>query len=158
MTEEKYPTGDIGYERICQACFHKHWNWKDCPYKVDWYHPKAIFFCSHQMIWLIASLPELKEFRWPVADYLDDNGVTKTLSYQANFETTSLFIAEVEIRLKTTGEAGEALVDEIQSGITEYEGLSRPAKRALNYISGFRRRRQTYPEWKHTQKKRGKLP
>ena len=68
--------------------------------------------------------------------------------HKAYFETPCQFAAEVDSRLETTGEAGEALGDEIIGGIPDYEGLSRQAKRALNYISGWRRRKSTYGMWK----------
>ena len=119
----------------------------------DWFSPSEIRFTREEMIWLITWLTLLQEGRWPPehkeTGYTGHQG---SRGHRAPFETPVQFAAEVDTRLKTTGEAGEALVDEIQSGIVDYEGLSRPARRVLNYISGWRRRRQTYSQWKATQK------
>ncbi len=110
------------------------------------------------MIWLIFHLDLLQEGQWPPdpkgSGYIDAPIGKKSGKHKAYFETPCQFAAEVGSRLKTTGEAGEALVDEIIGGIPDYEGLSRPAKRALNYISGWRRRDQSYPEWKADRKRR----
>ena len=124
----------------------------------DFYSPGQIRFKRDEMIWLISWLPYMQEEgKWP-PEY-KETGYTGEKSNRnsiASFEIPSEYIAEVTYRLKTTGEAGGALVDEIQGGITDYEGLSRPAKRALNYISGWRRRNQTYPLWKADSKRRNK--
>ena len=122
----------------------------------DWYSPGEIRFQRPEMIWLIEHLTELEDGRWP----LDPSGVVAPegrtgLKAEGHFVRPVQFAAEVNSRLSTTGEAGEALVDEIQAGILDYEGLSRPAQRALNYISGWRRRKQSYPEWRATNKYRG---
>lgn len=99
------------------------------------------------MIWLVNWLPVLKEGIWPPehreTGYI---GLPGTKGHRAPFEDPAGFAGEVNIRLSTTGEAGEALVDEVQSGL-ELEQLSRPARRALNYISGWRRRRLSYRAW-----------
>jgi len=109
------------------------------------------------MQWGILNLNSLEEGNWPPdhkeTGYVGSQGSRNT---KTKFLPAALFFAEITFRLKTTGEAGEALVDEVQSGITDYEGLSGPAKRALNYISGFRRRKQTYSQWKRDAKKRHK--
>ena len=125
---------------------------------TEWYSPGKIRFQREEMIWLISWIDLLSEGVWPPEG--KDTGYTgyqKSQSHKAPFETPVLFAAEVHVRLKTTGEAGEALVDEVQGGIKNYEGLCGPAQRALNYISGYRRRKETYSQWKATQKKRGKL-
>ena len=123
----------------------------------DFYSPGAIRYTREEMIWGIIHLQELGNGHWPRDP--KETGYTegswqKNPSKHAPFERAVDFHSEITYRLKTTGEAGEALVDEVQSGITYYEGLSRPAKRALNYISGWRRRRQSYPEFRATRKNR----
>jgi len=75
---------------------------------------------------------------------------------KAPFIDAAEVYAEMTERLKTTGEAGEALIDEVRSGITQCDYLSRPAQRACNYLSRERRRRQTYPQWRATVEKRKK--
>ena len=124
----------------------------------DWYSPGEIRYTRGQMLWGILHLSLLEIGDWPpdhkVTGYTGSQGSRNT---KTKFLPAALFYAEITERLKTTGEAGEALVDEVQSGITEYEGLSRPAKRALNYVSGWRRRKQTYSQWKALQKYRNLL-
>ena len=116
-----------------------------------WWSPGEIRFAREEMIWLITWLSFLEDGKWP-PDHNSSSSTRGRRSHKAPFENPSGFAGEVNSRLKTTGEAGEALVDEIQSGITDYEGLSRPAKRALNYVSGWRRRRKTYALWKAQKK------
>lgn len=122
-----------------------------------WFAPSAIVYSRPQMIWGIIHLDELETGLWPRDP--KETGYTegswqKNPSKHAPFERAVDFHGEITMRLKTTGEAGEALVDEVQSGITYFEGLSRPAKRALNFISGWRRRRQTYSQFRATKKNR----
>ena len=122
----------------------------------DFYSPGEIRYTRDQMLWGILHLSLLEVGDWPPehkeTGYVGSRGSRNT---KTKFLPAALFYAEITARLKTTGEAGEALVDEVQGGI-DYEGLSRPAKRALNYISGFRRRMQTYSQWKRDYKKRHK--
>lgn len=111
------------------------------------------------MLWGILYLKMLENGDWPPehkeTGYTGGSGIRNV---KTKFLPAALFFAEITFRLKTTKEAGEALVDEVQSGL-EYESLSRPAKRALNYIAGWRRRRLSYPKWKANQDwlKKGKL-
>ena len=66
-------------------------------------------------------------------------------------------MGELKLRLKTTGEAGETLLCEVQGyydykescRIIPYLVLTEPARRALNYLSRNKRRKQTYPEWRY---------
>lgn len=120
------------------------------------YSPGEIRFQREEMIWLIEHLAELEEGKWP----LDPSGAVAPegrtgLKAEGHFVRPVQFAAEVNYRLSTTGEAGEALVDEIKAGILDYESLSRPAQRVLNYVSGWRRRKQSYSEFRATNKHRG---
>ena len=120
----------------------------------SWYSPGKIRYTREEMMWGIAWLGLLEDGIWPPehkeTGYDDSHGSRNT---KTKFIPAALFYAEITERLKTTGEAGEALVDEIQGGV-EFEGLSRPAKRALNYISGWRRRKLKYPKWKYEKLRR----
>ena len=157
MIKDRYSPEEIQLEHICRQCFEDHWKWEDCPNKANWHPPSAIFYCSHQMMWGILHLGMLEEGDWPPehkdTGYIGSKGSRNT---RTKFLPAALFFAEITYRFKATGEAGEALVDEVQGGVTEYKGLSRPAKRALNYISGWRRRKLSYSEWKKDQKWRAK--
>jgi len=116
----------------------------------EWYAPGDITFTPEQCIWLIEHLDMLRSGVWPAnpsGGYTDAAARTPVRPH-ARFETPCQFAAEIEARLESTKEAGEALVDEVQAGITWYEYLSRPARRALNYISGWRRRSMPYAKWR----------
>jgi len=125
----------------------------------DFYSPGELVFSRDQCIWLIANWGFLEDGKWPTKPsvYSEALNVMQTKSGKAPFEWACLVRAELSFRLKTTKEAGEALFDEVQGGITNYELLSRPAKKALNYISGFRRRKQTFSQWKKYNRKRVSL-
>ena len=73
-------------------------------------------------------------------------------------QTEIEIIAEIEARLDSTGESGRALIGEIQSPAFECVDLwqywrfrvylSQPARDALNYISGPKRRRIPFYLWR----------
>lgn len=157
MSKPFYSPGEIHLEHICLQCFRNRWQWKDCPNKINWYSVVAIVFCRFQMIFLILYLDLLSEGMWPPdpqgTGYIDNP--IRRVKAEGHFVRPVQFAAEVNYRLSTTGEAGEALVDEIKAGILDYESLSRPAQRVLNYVSGWRRRKQSYSEFRATNKHRG---
>ena len=128
----------------------------------EWWHPREIYFGREQCIWIIAEVFPLGQGNWPInpkgSGYVDEPIGQKSHRQRAPFETPCQITAEIMARLETTKEAGEALVDEIQSGIIYYDLLSRPAKRALNYISGWKRRRQSFSQWKKQNKVRRIIP
>ena len=143
----------------CQKCK----RWRDCIGK-PWYTYPEIRFCPYQVIWIIESWGILLKGDWPDnpdgSSYIDP-AIKGGFSNEAYFVKAVGVIAEVNERLKTTSEAGEALVDEIKDGkVTvimedgriKFDGLSRPAYRALMYVKGERRKLKTYPEWKAAQK------
>jgi len=113
-----------------------------------WYSPNEINFQREENIWLICHLETLSGGKWP-PEYRETGyiGSSRSGIGHAPFETPIQFAAEIKERLKTTKRAGETLVWEVQHGAEEYRDLSPFAKRALNYISGWRRRRIPFPEW-----------
>jgi hypothetical protein len=124
--------------------------------RETWYSYAEISFTREQVFWFI--LPhrrELGDGRWPPrpgSDYVDTGGPGQR--EYAPFEAAVSVIAEVKARLEGTGEAGEALLGEVDAGIEEIGLLSRPARRALDYISGWKRRRISYSLWKWRQEHR----
>ncbi len=123
-----------------------------------YYKPSEIRFSREQMLWLIEWLSVLKEGTWPPnpqgSGYTEIASVQKSSSHHAGFETPCQFAAEIESRLKSTGESGEVLVHEVQHGLDVYELLSPPAKKALNYISGWRRRSRPFYKWCYDQRQK----
>ncbi len=124
-----------------------------CPYSVgkQWYIYIEVRWCPYQVIYIIEHSEELLEGNWP--DNPDSSGYTDPmikLGYrsEAYFTKPEEIIAEVEYRLKTTGDAGDALVDEVLSGIVTIDRLSRPARLALMYVKGKDQKSDTFPQWR----------
>ena len=132
----------------------------------EFYTYGEIRWCPYQVIWIIDNSETLREGDWPDCPEgftRIDPSIKTGFSDEAYFTKAAYVLGAVEGRLKTTKEAGEALVDEIkegrvevivEDGIIKIVGLSRPAKRALMYIKGRRRKRESYPEWKAGKKYR----
>jgi hypothetical protein len=122
----------------------------------DWWSYREFNFSREQIIWAISHLEELERGDWPV-EHVESGytelGIQKPgVRAEASYIKPEIIAAEIRVRLKTTREAGEALIDEINNGITYYELLCGPAQRALNYISsGHERRQETYAKWKYDQ-------
>jgi len=128
-------------------------NYKECPFGSGkrWYTYQEIRFCPFQVLFIIEKAGILGKGTWPPdpdgSSYVDP-GIMTGFTGEAYFAKPIEILAEVELRLTTTKEAGEALIDEVQAGITNIEMLSRPAKRALMFTKGWRRKKQTYSQWK----------
>ena len=124
-----------------------------------WYDPARIFCYSREEIaWIIREA----WYGWPpkTSGYIDthediQNGSPPlSMPGQAAIEV----LAEVAARVDGTGEDGETLIEELQGPafdgveISDYRRfrhyLSRPARAAINYVSGGRRKRRHYRRWK----------
>jgi len=133
--------------RECQECE----DYNKCPFGEGkaWYHYGEIRWCPFQVIWILEHRGAFLAGDW--VDNPDGSSYTDP-AIQTGFRSESYFtkpeevIAQVEDRLKTTGIAGEALVDEVDQGLT-FQQLSRPAQSALMYVKGWRQKKQTFPEW-----------
>ncbi len=125
-----------------------------------WYSYAEISFTREQVLnFLLPHRAELKSGLWPArpsGGYTDGGGPGRR--QHSPFEAAALIIAEVETRLAATGEAGEALLGEVEAGIADAMLLSPPARRALDYISGWKRRKISYALWKWRQEHRAKAP
>lgn len=125
----------------------------------DFYTWGEIRFCRTQMMWLITHIAELGEGNWPTnpegSSYVDPALRSKSFRDEAYFVKPSGMLAEIKKRLSRTGEDGITLMEDIHSGIRRYEDLKSVAKRALNYISGFRQRKESYSAFKYRSKKKG---
>ncbi len=116
---------------------------------AEWHKMADIVFSRPQMQWLISNLETLKEGIWPPnprgTGYTDVKGGGYHSS--ASFTRPCEFAAECESRLEATGKDGRWLKKEIEDESSWY-GLTREAKSALNYISGWRRKHEDYEQWK----------
>ena len=143
---------------------------------IEWYGYGTFRHTREQTIWAIRELFPLRGELWPKepdeyiteefhkdtnkwvkvqrkSTYIDLQG-RKGLNILAPYIKAKDIYIEITDRLETTKDSGEALVHEIQHGLDDYELLSPPAKRALNYISGWRRRKMNYASWRKTNRYR----
>lgn len=115
------------------------------------YRPRDIVFDRQQVLWLIEWLELLQQGSWPPdpreTGYTEAPKVQTSPSTRAPFEGPVQVAAEVTSRLESCGDAGQALRHEVEHGLTAYELLSPPARRALNYCCGVNRRRETFARW-----------
>jgi hypothetical protein len=122
-------------------------DWNECqcsswPLSQLVYSRHQIFVYLHNQGW-----PEHNE------GYLSDK-VQSTRQDSGGFERWIDAIVEIDARVEACGEAGEALRWEAPN-VEVIDQLSPPARRALNYCSGWRRRRETYERWKWKQEQKG---
>jgi len=122
----------------------------------DFWEPREIYFTPEQMYWLLEHYLLLSMGRWP--QDLRDTGYTelagavkagksKVRSRRAPFETPCQIKAEIDKRLARTGIEGKLLLAEAQAGIGIML-LQAESKRALLYISGWRRKTERYSKWR----------
>lgn len=128
--------------------------------KERWFSFGIIRYCRVQMMWLIGCLVEgdLDREHWPQnpqgSSYVDVPINKKVVGDEAYFIKPTETIAEIMTRLKRAKQDGQTLMEEIHSGLHEYNLLSRVAKNALNYISiyDWRKRKLPYSVWKAQRK------
>jgi hypothetical protein len=131
--------------RRCRGCK----TWRSCQ-GYSFYEPAEVVYCRVQMLWLIEWLPTLEEGKYPPdptpTGYIDHGfGGIKA---QAPFELSCQIAGEVSVRLKKAGKDGRTLEHEVRElNAHSYELLSPAAKDALNYCSGWKRKRRTFPQW-----------
>lgn len=140
--------------RDCRKCR----DWRECKEEGPFDYGE-IGFCRPQMMWLIYHLGTLCEGQWPVEN---NTKIGRTpLQQQAYFVRVAEIAGFVEWRLKLTGVDGKLLKSEMALEKKLAEGqewpkslveilntLSSEARRALNYISGRRRKKDGYGTWK----------
>ena len=119
--------------------------------RKDYFSYGEIRFCRVQMIFLIEHIVELGEGSWPSrpysSSYVDLPIRSRQFNDDAYFTKPTEMVAEVMSRLNRTVD-GSVLMEEIHSGLTERYLLSPEARKALNYISGGRRKTLSYKEFK----------
>lgn len=141
----------------------------------SWYSYAVFRFARDQVFWALQNRISFDNGEWPpcIGEFITDEYdrtrgkwvevVKQASTYEAPlgkkqvkreayFIKPATVIAEIDKRLETTREAGEALLDEIDAGEMDIDRLSRPARRALNYISGWKRRKLPYSLWKAQKK------
>ena len=132
-------------------------DYKKCPRSTkDWFAYYEIRFCPYQVIFIIYRVATFRDSKWPESPYGRNDiapGVRAGFRNEAYFVKPKIVLAEVEYRLRrVTRDAREALIDEIMMGKIDLDDFSRPAKRALMYVKGFRRKKQTFSQWRRGEK------
>lgn len=132
----------------CQTCR----SWKGCA-GFAWYSLADIKFCRLQIYWLLPLLGELKEGIWPPnpdsSSYTDvPLGKGQRIRHEGKFCKPAEIAAEIELRGARTGKDGKILLYQVQAGYRMDE-LEYEARTALNYMAGWRRRKDPYRKWKH---------
>lgn len=127
---------------------------------ADYYAISQIRYCRPQLFFLIENLDLLQDGIYPDAHietgYTDnvDPCVQRQVSHGTGFVDAALIYADVSSRLRACRRDGQTLEHEIKIvHLDYYEILSPAAKSALNYISGWRRRKMRYSVWLAKQKK-----
>lgn len=126
---------------------------------VNWYHYGEVRFCPYQVLFIIEQSATLGVGRWsdsPDGSSYTDPAVQSALKPEAYYTKPEEILGEVKRRLKTTKEAGEALVDAALEGETDIKRLSRPAYRALMYCKGKKRKKEPYPKWRYDQDRKNR--
>jgi hypothetical protein len=143
----------------CTDCKH------DCGFSgIDWYSQGAVssHYCRTQVAWLIRYAWQDTEGKYHVFDWpgrktgysgIPENVQKSDHPVSKNAGTIEIW-SEIAYRLDRTGEDGLTLISELQAGLS-LVSLSRAARKALNYTSGWKRRMMSYNNWRKQQRYRG---
>lgn len=133
-------------------------------FRKGWWTPGEIVFQSQQCIWLVSWLNVLEGGDWTPIPQNEVLTRHKKPQHQAYFETAAEIYAEITYRLDRTGQDGEMLKDfylweksdremAIAYNLDIYE-IERRVRRALRYISGWKRKTRTYQDFVSHRRKR----
>jgi len=104
------------------------------------------------MRWGCSVLPMLQIGEWPPdpkGTGYTDGGIKSGVRIPS--KAAEDFTAEIEARLKTCGRDGQDLVYLLVNNGTDVQ-LTPGTQQVLKYISGWRRKRQSYKSWKYENK------
>ncbi len=123
----------------------------------EWYSYSEFTFRRDQILWILRHAELLRSGKWPPepksTGYTDPGIRRKGVKREPAFVKPAVIIGEIDWRIKRTGVDGKLLLAEVDAG---YELFSDEAWRALNYISGWKRKRMSYMAWQKQRKHRGK--
>ncbi len=126
---------------------------------ADWYSFSSFLFHREQMMWAIEHIEELRDGTWPrepvETGYTEAPISSRRTSKEAPFVKPTCIAAEVDIRLQTTSTDGKLLIAEIQGG-KRISDLEYESRQALNYVSGWKRKRLSYNIWLSQRRYRAK--
>lgn len=144
----------------CIICRKEKWPWKQCPNVPHWFDPAVIYYCPHQIEFIITNLDMLEQGRWPpegVDTGYYDTGGRKLRRGGAYFEIPVAIASDVILRLDRCGKDGTLTRQVLAEGwnvdiLAEIQGkpmylLKAKVRRVINYCSGKRAKQITFDEW-----------
>ena len=124
---------------------------------VEWYSYGEFSFRRCEVLWALHYAEEFRDGKWPcqniISGYTDPGIRTQRVKKEPAFVKPAIVMAETDARLEKTGVDGKLLLAEVEA---EYELFSDEAWMALNYVSGWKRKRQLYVDFKKQTKYRSK--
>jgi hypothetical protein len=136
-----------------------------CPFpNNEWYPPSAIVYCRPQVMFYLTYCEEFRAGHWipnPDGSNYTDPSIRSEVT-QIPPHHAEQFAAEMDSRLKMCGLEGKLLEAEVKNGLTIFEFMKCrtcekkycPSMKALNYISGWRRRIESYRQFKSRTRKK----
>lgn len=119
-----------------------------------WYSPGEVTFQREHVLFLLEYYELLERNKYPPEPTGSFIEVATVTNIRPQWNHALNLKAEMDYRLKTCKEAGEALKWEVTNGLTEVELLSPPAKRALGYVSGWKRKKMGFTRWCNQNRRR----
>ena len=114
----------------------------------EWYSYPEIRYCPYQIIWILNNRGELLEDKWPEDNVQDNEDVKSGYAHEAYYVKPRVIIGEVNYRLsKVSRDAKDVFMQELDRG-TYYKDLLDISKSVLMYLKGFRRKNQTFSQWR----------
>lgn len=120
-----------------------------------WYAPYEMTFQREHNIFAFEHYELLAQNKYPPTPTGAFTEIQITSTIRPSWNSPLNIKAELDFRLRTTGKAGETLIWEVQQGLDSYELLCPEAKRVLNYISGWYRRKMPFRKWCWQEDSRG---
>ena len=123
----------------------------------EFYSYGQFTFKRDEVLWALRNADLFREGVWPPepknTGYTDPGIRRKGVKKEPAFVKPEIIIGEIDWRLERTGVDGKLLLAEVDAG---YERFSDEAWTALNFISGWKRKEDTYVLWKAKRKYRAK--
>jgi len=124
---------------------------KVCGGCQEWWRPAQIIFCREQVIFLIKHLSSLEEGNYPTnpagSGYVDAPTGDAQIKPNAYFVIPVLLAAEINSRLPQHRDAKQ-LILQLEEGIY----LTYEAETLLRYVTGWRRKETSFPQWRSSRK------
>ena len=113
---------------------------------ADWFPPGSIVYCRPQVLWYLLNADVIRDGKWPpqVTGSTYTDPAIRSKAVKIPKQSAEQLAAEIDARLHSCGIEGKLLELEVQM---ERE-LSPTSWKALNYCSGWKRRKESYRQFK----------